>query len=112
MITSVAMSQNWKQKSWWGQVFQILALIQNTVPTSYVQHKIIHKSSSWKRGEILLMFVQIVENQFENQTPNLWKTMYPLSQKLGYYYKYITKGALCVVVPHMYILQRSDKQQQ
>jgi hypothetical protein len=108
MITSVAMSQNWKQKSWWGQVFQILALIQNTVPTSYVQHKIIHKSSSWKRGEILLMFVQIVENQ----TPNLWKTMYPLSQKLGYYYKYITKGALCVVVPHMYILQRSDKQQQ
>jgi hypothetical protein len=49
--------------------WKFTASCAHTVPTTDVQHKIIHKRSSKKKGKFLLIFAEIVENQ----TLNFWK---------------------------------------
>ncbi len=60
-----------------------------TLPMSNVWHKIICKRFSWKNKGI-----------FDWYLSKLLKICL-LSQPLGYFYKYTTKGVICIVVHHM-----------
>jgi hypothetical protein len=71
----------------------------HTVPTTNVQHKIIHKRSSKKQGKFLLIFAEIVDNQTLNfvkkiYCPNHWVTLTNTQYKVYFAFNRWNSGKL------------------
>jgi hypothetical protein len=71
--------------------WKFTASCAHTVPTTDVQHKIIHKRSSKIKGKFLLIFAEIVKNQ----TLDLWIFFY-CAKPMGYSYKHTIQCVFCM----------------